>query len=185
MDEERLVIKDIQNSNINNSYIKAEVYLLSDDGVKNSRNMQPVIFKYNASENSYTASLENFSKGVYAMNIHVDNDYYSRDLISGFVIGNIDLKQKKSDSKDNIQNPLKREAVVMKNSQTGRGVVRIDERVNTPVIISVFDSSGRLITQKTYKEVSKLIELPSLELKGVYIIKVSYNAKDVNVKYIP
>lgn len=182
---QRLIIKDIQNSNIRNSHIVASAYLLPAGSSKDLGKILSVDFKYNASENLYSASLKSFAKGVYTMNIHVDNEYYSRDLISGFVIGKIDLGQKKSESAISIKNTKKGEAVVVKNPATGNGAVKIQEIIQTPVTISIFDSSGKLISQNTYKDFSGFTDLPSMEQRRLYIIKVSYNAKDVNLKYIP
>lgn len=183
---ERLVIKDIQNMSIKGSQIKAEAYLLPKEAAsKDLGRALPIYFKYNAAENGYSAFLNSFPKGVYTMSIHVDNEYYSRDLISGFVIGKIELGKKKSESTISIKNNKKGEAVVVKNPATGSTAVKIQEIINTPVTISIFDLSGKLISQNTYKDFSGFTDLPSPERRGLYIIKVSYNGKDVNLKYIP
>ncbi|PKF74065.1 T9SS type A sorting domain-containing protein [Chryseobacterium sp. PMSZPI] len=184
-DNNKLTIKDMQNTDIKNSLIKTEIYKLPENGTNDSGKMQMINFTYNNSQNSYSVSLKDLPKGVYAMNIHVENSHYSRDLISGFVIGDIELGQTKQELTGTIKSTKRGEAIIVKNPITGNGAIKIDETVNTPVEVSIFDTSGKIVSQNTYKNFSNVTDLPLLEQKGMYIVKVTYNAKDVNLKYIP
>ncbi|MBV8328782.1 T9SS type A sorting domain-containing protein [Chryseobacterium sp.] len=185
LDNNTLTIKDIQNHEIKNSFIKAEIYRLPENGNNNSGITQFINFKYNNSQNSYSAYLEGLSQGVYAMNIHMENNHYARDLISGFVIGQIELRPTSSELTSNIKNAKKGEALVIKNPATGNSFLRIDEKLNTSVEISIFDTSGKVVFKNTYKDFLNVADLPLLEKNRVYLVKVSYNAKDINLKYIP
>ncbi|WP_292008661.1 T9SS type A sorting domain-containing protein [Chryseobacterium sp.] len=181
---ERLIIKDIQGADLKNSIIQAGAYMISkkSDADYTKQKQLPVSFKYDSGTQSYIASLKDFRDGIYTMNIHIENDRYARDLISGFVMGKISFPPLHS-TISNETKPSSRDIAIVNNVLLNTAYVLIQEPISTPVDLSIYDTSGRQVFKNTYTGNSGSIELPSLQ-KGMYIVNVSFNSKNASLKYL-
>ncbi|MCT4327718.1 T9SS type A sorting domain-containing protein [Chryseobacterium indologenes] len=180
----RLIIRDLKNKDIKGSTIKAETYHISDNNttsIGTDKRTIPLLFTYEPSIMAFTASLSDFKDGVYAMNIHVENEYYARDLISGFVAGNINFKPLELKKVLHINH---QKSTVIVNNGSKNAYIQITESIQTPIQLSIYDASGRILFNETYKKTTSSVSLSFIQEKGVYLINLNYNSKTVPLKYL-
>lgn len=176
--DSELIIRNYDDTSMENSNISIELFSLKG---KSSLAVSDKLlsFEFDAQENRFVAKTDGLEEGVYALKIRVENEMYARDMISGFVLGEISLKDKIQKAEQAVYASTGNVQVLSLSDTRSR--ISISDKVETAVSLNVYDVNGNVVLSKQFAHSHSLdFDLP----KGMYIVNVTYNHQTVSKKHL-